>query len=111
MSFLHVMYPIQHRDTNGDYISGYYYVILDDCWSNGRTANGTLQPNATKFPNGMPYVADQLHSMGLGFGMYSSAGKYTCAQYAASLGMEKQDAQTFADWGVGTSCCFSMASV
>ena len=53
----------------------------------------------------MTYVADQLHSMGLGFGMYSSAGKYTCAQYAASLGMEKQDAQTFADWGVGMSCC------
>ncbi|KAK3178491.1 hypothetical protein OEA41_000627 [Lepraria neglecta] len=79
---------------------GYYYVILDDCWSDGRTSNGTLQANATKFPHGIPYVADQLHSIGLGFGMYSSAGKYTCAQYAASLGMEKQDAQTFADWGV-----------
>ena len=105
------MYPNQHRDPNGDYILGYYYVIIDDCWSNGRTANGTLQPNATKFPNGMPYVADQLHSMGLGFGMYSSAGKYTCAGYAASLGMEKQDAQTFADWGVGTSCCFLIASI
>ncbi len=34
--------------------------------------------------------------------MYSSAGTFTCAQYAASLGYEKQDAQTFADWGVGT---------
>lgn len=80
---------------------GYYYVILDDCWSAGRSANGTLQPNMTKFPHGMGYVGDQLHSMGLGFGMYSSAGKYTCAQYAASLGYEKQDAQTFAGWGVG----------
>lgn len=54
----------------------------------------------TKFPDGIPYIADQLHSMGLGWGMYSSAGKYTCAQYAASLGTEKQDAQTFANWGV-----------
>jgi len=79
---------------------GYYYVILDDCWSAGRSANGTLQPNTTKFPNGMGYVADQLHGMGLGFGMYSSAGVYTCAEYAGSLGMEKQDAQTFAGWGV-----------
>lgn len=38
--------------------------------------------------------------MGLGFGMYSSAGYYTCAQYAASLGKESQDAKTFASWGV-----------
>ena len=59
----------------------YYYIVLDDCWSVGRTSNGTLQPNMTKFPNGIAYVADQLHDMGLGFGMYSSAGLYTCAQY------------------------------
>ena len=61
---------------------GYYYVILDDCWSDGRYDNGSLRPDFTKFPNGMGYVADQVHSMGLGWGMYSSAGKYTCAQYA-----------------------------
>ena len=48
----------------------------------------------------MAYVGGQLHSMGLGFGMYSSAGKFTCAQYAGSLGHETQDAQTFASWGV-----------
>ncbi|KAF6221205.1 hypothetical protein HO133_002060 [Letharia lupina] len=79
---------------------GYYYIILDDCWSSGRTSNGTLQANSTKFPDGIPAVAEKIHGMGLGWGMYSSAGKYTCAQYAASLGVEKQDAQTFADWGV-----------
>ena len=48
----------------------------------------------------MGYVADQLHGMGLSFGMYSSAGRYTCAEYEASLGKEKQDAATFAGWGV-----------
>ena len=48
----------------------------------------------------MKYVGDTLHAMNLKFGMYSSAGKYTCAQYAASLGTEKQDAATFASWGV-----------
>ena len=79
---------------------GYNYVILDDCWSAGRTANGTLQPNMTRFPNGMGYVADKLHGMGLMFGMYSSAGLYTCAKYTASLGREVQDANTFASWGV-----------
>lgn len=61
--------------------AGYYYIILDDCWSNGRTSNGTLQANATKFPDGIPAVAEKIHGMGLGWGMYSSAGKYTCAQY------------------------------
>ena len=38
--------------------------------------------------------------MGLKFGMYSSAGFLTCGRYAASLGKEKQDAETFASWGV-----------
>lgn len=79
---------------------GYYYVVLDDCWSNGRYANNTLRPDFTKFPNGMAYVADKMHSMGLGFGMYSDAGKYTCGQYEGSLGYETVDAQTFAGWGV-----------
>ncbi|KAL9611859.1 MAG: hypothetical protein Q9167_003513 [Letrouitia subvulpina] len=80
---------------------GYNYVVLDDCWANmERSDNGLLVANATKFPDGMKHISDQLHSMGLKFGMYSSAGFYTCAQYPASLGKEQQDAQTFADWGV-----------
>ena len=79
---------------------GYNYVILDDCWSNGRTSNGTLQPNTTMFPNGMAHVADEIHALGMKFGMYSSAGIYTCAHYVASLGHETTDAQTFADWGI-----------
>ncbi len=37
--------------------------------------------NSTKFPSGMKAVGDALHAMGLGFGMYSSAGVYTCGQY------------------------------
>lgn len=80
---------------------GYRYVILDDCWSNmERSDNGSLVANSTKFPNGIKAVADQLHDMGLLFGMYSSAGMYTCAQYPASLDHEEQDAQTFTHWGV-----------
>ncbi|KAM0807623.1 putative Glycoside hydrolase family 27 protein [Seiridium cardinale] len=79
---------------------GYQYVILDDCWSTGRDANGTLQPDYTKFPSGMASVADDIHDLGLKFGMYSSAGVYTCGQYAGSLGYEEIDAQTWASWGV-----------
>ena len=77
---------------------GYKYVILDDCWSDPkRSQNGSLVANSTKFPDGIKAVVDKIHSLGLLFGMYSSAGMYTCAQYPASLGHEKQDAQTFAD--------------
>ncbi|KAI9849061.1 MAG: hypothetical protein M1838_000291 [Thelocarpon superellum] len=79
---------------------GYHYVILDDCWSDGRDAHGVLKPNMTKFPRGMKDIADSLHDMGLGFGMYSDAGSMTCGKYAGSLGHETTDAQTFAKWGV-----------
>ena len=40
------------------------------------------------------------YGLGLKFGMYSSAGAFTCAQYPGSLGSEKKDADTFASWGV-----------
>ncbi|KAH8600796.1 glycoside hydrolase family 27 protein [Bisporella sp. PMI_857] len=79
---------------------GYYYVILDDCWSKGRNTTGHLIPDPEKFPRGMAHVADDMHELGLGFGMYSSAGKYTCGQFAGSLGYEEIDAQTWASWGV-----------
>lgn len=59
-----------------------------------------MQWNSTRFPNGMAHVADQIHDHGLKFGMYSSAGTYTCARYPGSLGYEEIDAQTFASWGV-----------
>jgi alpha-galactosidase len=81
---------------------GYHYVILDDCWSAGRNAsnNNSLIADPKKFPNGMKAVADGIHALGLGFGMYSSAGKYTCGGYAGSQGFETVDATTFASWGV-----------
>ncbi|KAH8683139.1 glycoside hydrolase family 27 protein [Tricladium varicosporioides] len=81
---------------------GYQYVILDDCWSIGRNAsnNGSLVADPKKFPRGMAAVADDIHALNLKFGMYSSAGKYTCGQYAGSLGYETVDANTWASWGV-----------
>lgn len=56
---------------------GYYYIILDDTWSDGRSSNSSLIPDATKFPNGMFYLGDTLHAEGFGFGIYSDAGNYT----------------------------------
>lgn len=79
---------------------GYDYVILDDCWSSGRDSSGALVADTKKFPSGMKAVADQVHALGLKYGMYSSAGTATCAGYAGSLGHEAIDAKTWASWGV-----------
>ena len=49
---------------------GYHYVILDDCWSDGRYDNGSLKPDFSKFPHGMAYIADKIHAMNMGWGMY-----------------------------------------
>ncbi|KAK0274546.1 hypothetical protein LTR35_011702 [Friedmanniomyces endolithicus] len=83
--------------------AGYNYVNSDDCWSSldGRDpTTHQLVPNATKFPLGIKGVADQVHGLGLKFGIYSSAGTMTCGRYPASLGYEMVDAYTFASWGV-----------
>lgn len=48
----------------------------------------------------MKYVADKVHSLGLKFGIYSSAGLYTCAKYPGSLNYEGNDAALWASWGV-----------
>jgi len=81
---------------------GYQYVNIDDTWSNitGRDASGRIQPNLSKFPNGIASVASHIHSLGLSFGIYSDAGTETCAGYPGSLGNEEIDAETFASWGV-----------
>ncbi|KAJ5197078.1 hypothetical protein N7449_007557 [Penicillium cf. viridicatum] len=79
---------------------GYEYVVLDDCWSAGRNSSGYLIPDKEKFPNGIATLAKKIHDMGLKIGIYSSAGKWTCARYAGSLGYEQKDADLWASWGI-----------
>jgi alpha-galactosidase len=58
---------------------GYNYVNVDDCWmSVNRTADGHIQADPERFPSGMKALADYVHSLGLKFGLYSSAGTMTC---------------------------------
>ncbi|WBB60709.1 NPCBM/NEW2 domain-containing protein [Streptomyces sp. WMMC500] len=83
--------------------AGYEYVNIDDCWAlPERDANGKLVPDPVRFPDGIKAVADYVHSKGLKFGIYTSAGTKTCNQagFPGSLGHEESDAQQFADWGV-----------
>lgn len=93
-------------DTSNNLVSlglrdvGYNYVVLDDCWSNGRDENRKIKVDLEKFPHGMKWVADQVHKQNLLYGMYSSAGEMTCARYEGSLDYETEDADSFASWGV-----------
>lgn len=80
---------------------GYEYIIIDDCWQQKtRNEKGELAADPVKFPHGMKYLADYIHEKGLKFGIYSSCGTKTCANYPASFEHEFQDAKTFARWGV-----------
>ncbi|WTX58391.1 NPCBM/NEW2 domain-containing protein [Streptomyces sp. NBC_00648] len=83
--------------------AGYTYVNLDDCWAlPDRDASGNLVPDPVRFPHGIKAVADYVHSKGLKFGLYSSAGTKTCdvLGFPGGLGHEQQDANLWASWGV-----------
>lgn len=80
---------------------GYEYVNIDDCWAAfSRDSQNNLVPEASTFPSGMVALADYVHGKGLKLGIYSDAGYQTCAGRPGSLGYEKQDAATFASWGI-----------
>ena len=88
---------------------GYQYVNLDDCWMDGRDANGNLQWNSSKFPSGIPALASYVHGKGLKLGIYEVPNTVTCVGLyggishsvaVGSQGHETADAQTFASWGV-----------
>ena len=44
---------------------------MDDCWQLSRDAQGIIQADPQAFPNGVPALADYVHSKGLQFGLYS----------------------------------------
>lgn len=60
---------------------GYKYINIDDGFFGGRDSEGNLLIHPTRFPNGMKKVVDYIHSRGLKAGIYSDAGKNTCASY------------------------------
>eukprot|EP00013_Stygamoeba_regulata_P027356 CAMPEP_0177647550 /NCGR_PEP_ID=MMETSP0447-20121125/10358_1 /TAXON_ID=0 /ORGANISM="Stygamoeba regulata, Strain BSH-02190019" /LENGTH=408 /DNA_ID=CAMNT_0019150139 /DNA_START=75 /DNA_END=1301 /DNA_ORIENTATION=+ len=81
---------------------GYRYVNLDDCWSaQTRDAQGRLQADAKRFPNGMKSLISYVHSLGLKMGLYTCVGTKTCrGDRPGSYGNYELDAQTLAEWGV-----------
>ncbi len=81
--------------------AGYNFVNLDDCWhSSMRDKDGKLQGDLATFPRGIKPLVEDLNKMGFKAGIYSSNGTLTCEDLPASLGHERIDAETFAEWGI-----------
>ncbi|KAF8858744.1 glycoside hydrolase [Acephala macrosclerotiorum] len=58
---------------------GYSFATVDCGWTlPNRTANGSLTWNPDRFPDGYFALGDFIHSLGLGFGVYSDAGIQMC---------------------------------
>jgi alpha-galactosidase len=88
--------------SSGMKAAGYTYLNLDGGWSlRRRGPGGEILANPQRFPQGILPVAKYVHSLGLKFGIYTSAGTVNCARTSAgSYGHYWQDAATFASWGV-----------
>lgn len=96
--------------TNGMKAAGYQYVDIDDGWASSRDSNGIIQPYsiAGKFPDGIPWLANDVHSMGLKLGLYTDDGTNTCSSCISGANPPKDpgsyeheyvDAFTYAWWG------------
>lgn len=60
---------------------GYDHINIDDGFFGGRDAEGNLLIHQERFPNGLRGLVDYIHSQGLKAGIYSDAGRNTCASY------------------------------
>lgn len=89
----------------GLYECGWNHIMMDDLWQGTHKADGTPQPNASRFPNGLKTVADYVHQNGMKFGLYTDAADRTCAGAFGSYGYETIDAKTYAEWGVDVVKC------
>ena len=66
---------------------GYEYIIIDDCWlDHQRSPEGKLVPDPRRFPSGIKWLSDYVHSKGLKFGIYEDYGNFTCGGYPGILG-------------------------
>lgn len=65
----------------GFYDKGYKYINIDDGFFGGRDAEGKLLIHPTRFPNGLRPLVDYIHDLGLKAGIYSDAGRNTCASF------------------------------
>jgi alpha-galactosidase len=91
-----------HLVSSGLAKAGYDIVWLDGGWQapTPRGADGLLQGDPARFPDGMAAVAAAIHAKGLKAGIYTDAGPYIPGSCGlGSYGHYQTDADTFAAWG------------
>ena len=82
---------------------GYNHINIDDGFFGGRDAEGKLLIHSERFPNGLRPLVDYIHGKGLRAGIYSDAGRNTCASYwgkpkdeiGRGVGLYGHDAEDF----------------
>ncbi len=80
---------------------GYQYINMDDYWhAASRDDKGRPVADSAKFPHGIKWLSDYVHSKGLKLGIYSDAGDKTCGKCFGGFQHEEIDAQTYAEWGI-----------
>jgi len=95
-----VMAVVDSMVSKGLAEAGYQYIVIDDGWQISRDEKGKIIVDSTRFPEGIKYLADYVHSKGLKFGIYTCCGTKTCGGKPGSYGYEAIDAETYAEWGV-----------
>ena len=60
---------------------GYNHINIDDGFFGGRDESGKLLIHPERFPKGLRPLVDYIHAKGLKAGIYSDAGRNTCASY------------------------------
>ncbi len=88
--------------------AGYMNINIDDGFFGYRDETGKMHPHPERFPNGLRWVSDHIHSLGLIAGIYSDAGGNTCGSMydddpngigSGMYGHEEQDADLyFNEW-------------
>ena len=82
--------------------AGYRWINSDDGWdTHARGADGRLQPDLKKFPDGISGLTKKLDAMNLSFGIYTAESSVVCSGRPGTLFQEYLDAATFDEWGVG----------
>lgn len=80
---------------------GYEYLVLDDGCYLPERVDGRVMNEPNKFPSGFRKLSDDLHAMGLKFGMYNDVGTNLCAgAHVGTCGFEDVDAESYASWGI-----------
>ena len=94
--------------------AGYEYMSLDCGYSTKqRDAGGDLVVNTTRYPHGMAWLGEQIHGLGLKFGMYAAQGEAQCCsridpnatdgsgpRKGNAAGYYEKDAKLFTSWEV-----------